>query len=710
MITAVQPSKRKGKNQQVIQTGNLPERRNITRSAFSLERKAYQNPIRKESALVQTSRAAVISGATPFSIPIRYSSFNLNANNEALKFTPRSGSLPRIVGEEPGDYGDREAVRFHKRGEEGEEGEEGEKEKGEKGKEGKERIKTKLAQRKDIFFGQAPSESVQGLTKGAESFARIADLAYQEPSERDLSFFTQNGFVEDEDYSNDEHVVLINPNNGEVIVGIRGTAFNLNNLLTDATIALGHFEDSERARKTIELRERLLERYPYFTLHFTGHSMGGTAAAYAAEGLPNATATTFNAGSTPFGGAIETAENVTNYRTEGDAISQGIQNAITIPKQCPSSLAHSSSQFVPGAPCEKPGLGSLVKNTLEAAANVAAKTVKSFSPMIPPEIKLPLKAASKVTAKIVGKVEKENRAITRVQPMQGIDYAQPMEIEAPPQRRQLPAPPPKRQITGVQPMQGIDYAQPMEIEAPPQRRQLPAPPPKRRQLPAPPQKLLIEPPQKLLIEPPVTSEIELQYSNKDNYQYRLFQKFLKKNYPNDPVPSKADFVKYLRATKQGKTSSMDWQQTAQDLGIDSSKSLPIDSLKKPVSTAVKKTIESGKSIIPLLEYSAGGIPASTSRSIVPREKATKMTADRTITAQEELVLEKRTRQREKENDPLELKYIVKYWKGKEMPKNPKKKRNESKEEFEKRVSDYKQFKQLWVIANKRRQPLRKAKE
>ena len=232
-------------------------------------------------------------------------------------------------------------------------------------------------------------------------------------------------------------------------------------------------------------------------------------------------------------------------------------------------------------------------------------------------------------------------------------------------------------------MQGIDYAQPMEIEAPPRRRSLPAPP------------------QKLLIEPPVTSEIELQYSNKDNYQYRLFQKFLKKNYPNDPVPSKADFVKYLRATKQGKTSSMDWEQTAQDLGIDSSKSLPIDSLKKPVSTAVKRTIVSGKSIIPLLEYSAGGIPASTSQSIVPREKATKMTADRTITAQEELVLEKRTRQREKENDSLALKYIVKYWKGKEMPKNPKKKRNESKEEFENRVSDYKQFKQLWVIANKK---------
>lgn len=411
MITAVQSSKRKGKVQQRIANANMPESRNLTKSAFSIDRKAYQNPIRKESVLVQTSRAAVISAATPFSIPIRYSSFNLNANNEALKFTPRSGSMPRIVGEEPGDYGDREALRFHQRKEDSlEELEEGEIEEDdslEKLEEG-----TPARRPKEIekpFLKANPSENVPGLTQGAETAARLADLAYKGTSERDLSFFEERGYMKDDDFSNDEYVVIVNPDNQEVAIGIRGTAFNLNNILTDTTIALGNFEQSERARRTLELRDRLRERYPNFRFHYAGHSMGGTAAAYAAQDDTNANATTFNAGSTPFGGATETGENVMNYRTEGDAISQGIKNAVTIPKTCSSSLAHSSSQFVPGAPCEKPGFFSFIKNSVEAAANVAAKGIKTFSPLIPSEIGVPLKAVAKVNAKLLGEAERQNR-------------------------------------------------------------------------------------------------------------------------------------------------------------------------------------------------------------------------------------------------------------------------------------------------------------
>lgn len=414
MITTSLPSKRRGKIQQQIATGNLPEKRNLTGAVFSLDRKAYQNPIRKETVLVQTSRAAVISGATPFSIPIRYSSFNLNANNEALKFTPRSGSMPRIVGEEPGDYGDREAILFHQKKNDEEE-KNIEEEIGEAEEEEEEGNRLGEAPRppfQNTFTNNDPGENVAGLTEGAENAARLADLAYKGPDEADLTFFTERGYVLDDDYSTDEHIVIVNPDNREVAIGIRGTAFNLNNMLTDATIAFGNFPQSERARKTLELRDLLRQRYPDFQFHFAGHSMGGTAAAYAAEGDPNAVATTFNAGSTPFGGAIESAENVTNYRTEGDAISQGIANAITIPKQCNSSLAHSSSQFVPGAPCEKPGFTSFVKNSLEAAANTAAKVVKTFSPLIPPEINVPLRLASKGTSALLGEAERQNRTAT----------------------------------------------------------------------------------------------------------------------------------------------------------------------------------------------------------------------------------------------------------------------------------------------------------
>jgi hypothetical protein len=735
MISAVQTSKRKGKHQQVISTGNLYEKRNLTQSAFAVNRKAYQNPVRKESAIVQTSRAAVISGATPFSIPIRYSSYNLNANNEALKFTPRSGSMPRIVGEEPGDYGDREAIRFHKKKEESEEG----KGEGEAETVQEEPMIEKKIKKENVFDN--PSEgTIKGMTEGAENAARLADLAYDGPDEADLSYFLEKGYVLDDDFSTEEHIVIVDPNRRQVAVGIRGTAFNLNNMLADATIALGGFPQSERARRTLQLRDQLRQRYPDFKLHFAGHSLGGTAAAYAAEGDENAVATTFNAGSTPFGGATVTGENVTNYRTEGDAISQGISNAITIPKQCSSSLAHSSSQFVPGAPCQKRNFFTFMKNSIESTANTAAKAVKMFSPLVPPEVGVPLKLASRGTTYLLGEAERQNRG-------------EPMEIEAPPQRPQLTAPPERRQLTAPpqrrrstgQPMEGIDYAQPMEIEAPPQRPQLTAPP-ERRQLTAPPQRrrstgqpmegidyaqpMEIEaPPQRPQLTAPsqrlqltgtgiATGELELAYTDFENEKYREFLQYMKKYLPNERIIPKKDFVEHLRGIKKGTSRDMDWEQTYQDLSTTTSgvpvrpslKTLPPStplrpSLKKlPPSTAVQRSARMGKAVVPLLEYSAGGMPASTSGSTRRRY----LTADREIVNQNDKVIEGRTRNQNRQNPELQ-KQLVDYWKGRSQPKKPRRKRGESQQAFDKRKSDYVQYLDNWKTANIRKTPSRKAK-
>jgi len=64
---------------------------------------AYQNPLQIHTTPIQLSNAAVIPAAAPFSLAIRNASYNLNSDPRVLKFTPRSGLLPRIVNKEKGD-------------------------------------------------------------------------------------------------------------------------------------------------------------------------------------------------------------------------------------------------------------------------------------------------------------------------------------------------------------------------------------------------------------------------------------------------------------------------------------------------------------------------------------------------------------------------------------------------------------------------------
>jgi hypothetical protein len=140
---------------------------------------------------------------------------------------------------------------------------------------------------------------------------------------------------------------------------------------------------------------------------------------------------------------------------------------------------------------------------------------------------------------------------------------------------------------------------------------------------------------------------------------------------------------------------MDWEQTVEDLATASFKN-------PPPSTAVQRSAISGRTIIPLLEYSAGGLPASTSQR--------RITADREIVNQIDQVTESRTRQSQNQASQLEMQYSVGYWKGKPQPKKPRRKQRESKEAFENRTSDYKQFIEYWKAANIRKPPGRRAKK
>ena len=84
----------------VITTAGLSRFRNNPGIISQYPSRAYQSGITKVQDSIQTSSAAVIAAAAPFSIPIRNASYNLNADPNALYRTPRSGLLWRVVGKE----------------------------------------------------------------------------------------------------------------------------------------------------------------------------------------------------------------------------------------------------------------------------------------------------------------------------------------------------------------------------------------------------------------------------------------------------------------------------------------------------------------------------------------------------------------------------------------------------------------------------------
>ena len=87
----------------VITTAGLSRFRNNPGIISQYPSRAYQSGITKVQDSIQTSSAAVIAAAAPFSIPIRNASYNLNADPNALYRTPRSGLLWRVVGKEGDD-------------------------------------------------------------------------------------------------------------------------------------------------------------------------------------------------------------------------------------------------------------------------------------------------------------------------------------------------------------------------------------------------------------------------------------------------------------------------------------------------------------------------------------------------------------------------------------------------------------------------------
>ena len=107
-----------------------------------------------------------------------------------------------------------------------------------------------------------------------QDYAKFAKLSYEKASERKLDDLGLNDWNIDNLLSNDRRLVLVNPDNKQVVFAMRGTDItNKKDLLTDVGIGVGvekKMGQYKRANRTIR---HIKNKYPDYNLSLTGHSM-----------------------------------------------------------------------------------------------------------------------------------------------------------------------------------------------------------------------------------------------------------------------------------------------------------------------------------------------------------------------------------------------------------------------------------------------------
>jgi len=354
------------------------------------------------------ARPAAINDAAPFSLPIRNIGYNLNADTKSLKFTPRSGSLPRIADVENGDDGvlppTYPAFQKEPRGvDEGRQpptpstggpssglpsSEPPVKDEDEVKREEEEDT---TARRIDRLLGKPIVEAVKSAVtrdeKMEDSALRASEVAYKNIANRtDIAGYQPSK-------SNETTAVI--DRDEQRIIGIRGTA-SAADVLTDVNIVVGTLSSSQRFKRDYENVRKLV--YDAIdegktSVVLGGHSLGGTLVSKITETLikedprlKNVLQTyTFNEGTSPIADDRclgPGCENIKRQRIKGDIISAGGRNRYrTRSSKCAGSVsAHGLNQFT-GRNCsaKQPGLFSTVSRLTEKAFATTAQVIKHFT-------------------------------------------------------------------------------------------------------------------------------------------------------------------------------------------------------------------------------------------------------------------------------------------------------------------------------------------
>jgi len=358
----------------------------ITGTASMNKRKGYQQPYRKVSTPVQLARPAAINDAAPFSLPIRNIGTNLNADMKSLKFTPRSGNLPRIVGVESGDTLS-EPMAVPETISQPSQQEQSPPVKAElKGGEPSMKV-----MKMDIAETTSPtsmksSESSDGKSRSNESKEQdaihAAEQAYTDTDKR--------SDIQGYNAAKSNKTTLVIDRDDERIIGIRGTASKMD-VVTDASIVVGRLQKTSRYKEDYQNIRKLV----YEALNegkkvvLSGHSLGGSLASKITETLINEDPRlenvlktyTFNEGTSPLAKDKckgRGCDNIERQRIKGDVISAGGDNKYQAKAgKCSSSAsAHGINQFS-GSNCT-----SKSQSRVKKGIRLAEKTLATSAQLI----------------------------------------------------------------------------------------------------------------------------------------------------------------------------------------------------------------------------------------------------------------------------------------------------------------------------------------
>lgn len=161
----------------------------------------------------------------------------------------------------------------------------------------------------------------------------ILNSSYKKDHERSRVL---NGFVLDDELSNDNFQTYWNPERKKLLFSVTGT-HNFDDVKTDVHLAFGNLKNTERYKKAHAALRAAKKKYQTRVATVTGHSLGGTIASYIASKYDKVYS--YNKGATI---GQSNRKHETAYRTEYDAPSyfnvDGNSDTIyTIPSKTPNS-------------------------------------------------------------------------------------------------------------------------------------------------------------------------------------------------------------------------------------------------------------------------------------------------------------------------------------------------------------------------------------
>ena len=340
---------------------------------------AYQTGIYMQKDLLYLSRGTMLSESAPFSIPIRNAALNLNSDFEVLKFTPRSGALPRIVDAESGyeflparkqhnkdfsqvkkpyekDFGYKQGKNGDDGGDEEDDGDDDDDDGGDDGG-GDEGLKQEDFKQESSLVPPTFHSKNPNISDGEYLAALASEDTYQNPSQRGQNQgLVEAGYSYENDMSTDE--VAVYSNGSDMVVSLRGSQ-GFNDYVEDLGVVTAGVTRTSRYQSDLSTVQDLVERYKAAGLKgriiVSGHSLGGATAAAVTQRLieddPSLQSTlygvTFNRLTGPLTGCRGSAcDNITNLNAEGDVANTLDPDTTRVVKpQCKNKLRHSIGQF-----------------------------------------------------------------------------------------------------------------------------------------------------------------------------------------------------------------------------------------------------------------------------------------------------------------------------------------------------------------------------